>query len=1599
MSLDVAGELRRARQSLLDLSTSNRLLSLPKPGGTARIVAVHDEKASEVFRLLVDEKRALSFLDDPAQTAAETARQRSKTGPSGDMTDDPDTDGESLPQPQENGEGEGAAARHRDTRLQTALPSGRLQKRLFDLAYDARLLLEEQGVNILYFAMGALRWREADASDIERRAPLLLVPVQLERRGAGSRFAMSWTEEELVGNISLHLRLKNDFGIDLPPLPAPEEFDIVDYFAAVSRAIENQPSWSVTPDEMVLGLFSFAKYLMYRDLDADNWPPAAALGAHPFIAALLGEGFPGAEPSFAGEERIDIELTPERLAHVVDADSSQTIAIERVRRGESLVVQGPPGTGKSQTIANIIAAAVCDGRKVLFVAEKMAALEVVKRRLDQVHVGDACLELHSHKANKRTLLAELRRTLELGRPVGAPDHGFFGRLQAVRTELNAVPAGLNEPQAPSGVTPQAAMGHLFRLRDRAMACRGLQLRGAESWTAREKADAGGIIRDLAARLERMGPADRHAWRGVERTDLIASDRAHLAADIGEARESLDRLVERACALAASLSQAAPACLADVARLVAMAEAVSAAPEADTAALASPVWADNLAALERLIAVGHTYHDARRAVGDRVPDAAWTTDLSIVRQAIAGAGHPLLAFLFDSGWRRAVRELASLVKEKLPREKAQRLALIDVLTKGRQALTEIDGGSQAGATAFGKLWAGAHSDWARLGAICDWVTKLPTLGLSAEFRAIYATLSDRPAVIALGAQADAACADMMHRLEGLAGLLQLDLVRAFGATLLKDVPLADLAARLAAWQGDPEGVDIWRGYRLQERRAIEAGLGDVAGHLASGALEPAAAIDVLDYLYYDALIRDFRRRLPVLTAFDGALHDGRIAAFREADLKRIGLAQLEAALAHYALIPRDAGGIGPMGILRREMEKKTRHLPIRRLMQEAGAAVQAIKPVFMMSPLSVAQFLPPGALAFDLLVIDEASQVEPVDALGAIARCNQIVVVGDQKQLPPTRFFARALDGGGGDEENGSAMADLESVLGLCAAKGLPSTMLRWHYRSRHQSLIAVSNRQFYDNRLFIVPSPVTGAAGRGLLFRHLPEGVYDRGGARDNKIEARAVAEAVIAHARAHPDKSLGVGTFSIPQRRAILDMLELLRRQNPDVEPFFAQAGAEPFFVKNLENIQGDERDVILISVGYGRDRDGYLAMSFGPLNAEGGERRLNVLITRARERLEVFSGLRADDIDLERARSAGVAAFRLFLQYAERGVLDVALQSGRDVESPFEQQVMAMLQREGWEVHAQVGIAGFFIDLAIVDPNLSSRYLLGIECDGATWHSSRSARDRDRLRQLVLERHGWTLYRIWSTDWWQRPEEQFRRLVARLEALKAASAAECAEMRAAREAVDPVPPPRLHRIDEEQEEPNVPIYVESAFAVPAGELTDMPAARLAEYVGRVIATEGPIARDEIVTRLRDLWGYRRAGSAIRAAVEAATETVLHAGGCATEGEFLWRADQPVQVRDRSAVQQESLRRPENLPPPEIRAAVLQILERNLGAGDAELPRAVATLLGVSSAPAAFRELVTAAIDCLAGEGQIERHADHWRLRAANVASDAGAERAASIS
>jgi very-short-patch-repair endonuclease len=717
----------------------------------------------------------------------------------------------------------------------------------------------------------------------------------------------------------------------------------------------------------------------------------------------------------------------------------------------------------------------------------------------------------------------------------------------------------------------------------------------------------------------------------------------------------------------------------------------------------------------------------------------------------------------------------------------------------------------------------------------------------------------------------------------------------------------------------------------------------------------------------------------LAEFDGKSHGQVVEEFRRLDLRRIELARAEVALAHHERIPTGSSGIGELGVLKWEMEKQRRHKPIRQLLREAGHAVQQIKPVFMMSPISIAQYLQPGILGFDLLLIDEASQVRPVDALGAVARSRQVVVVGDDKQLPPTRFFSKMIDDEEyADADEGAATAragDLESILGLCSSRGFPQRMLRWHYRSHHHSLIAVSNREFYDNRLYVVPSADRAVASQGLCFQHVPHGIFDRGGTATNREEARAVAQAVIEHVRRNPEQSLGVGAFSIRQRDIIQDELELLRREHDDLEWFFMPGKPDPFFVKNLENIQGDERDVIFISVGYGRDESGFMSMSFGPLSVEGGERRLNVLISRARQRCEVFSSITDDDIDLVRAKSRGAAAFKTFLRYARLGQMDIGVASDREFDSEFEAQVAASLSRLGYQVDPQVGVAGFFVDLGVYDQAQPGRYLLGIECDGAAYHASRSARDRDRLRQQVLEDRGWNIHRIWSTDWFRDPRGQLAKVVEAID-----------RARDGRET--PSPASQAHvplerdepNGDDGAEEPEIARPYEEAF-IPLPEapsLLELPRKELAKIAREIVKVESPIHQDEIARRMASFFGLKRTGARIVAAVQAALQEAVRRKWVEVEDAFYHlpgMADAPV--RNREGVLSASLRKPDMLPPREVRSALVHVIRSHIGAEADEAVVQTVRLLGFKATSGQLRQVVLQEVERLLASGQLSARND----------------------
>ena len=724
---------------------------------------------------------------------------------------------------------------------------------------------------------------------------------------------------------------------------------------------------------------------------------------------------------------------------------------------------------------------------------------------------------------------------------------------------------------------------------------------------------------------------------------------------------------------------------------------------------------------------------------------------------------------------------------------------------------------------------------------------------------------------------------------------------------------------------------------------------------------------------------FRER-PALAGFDGADHDKSVDMFRRLDVLHLKSNHAHIAAIHARSMPT-GGGSGEIGVLWRQFEKKKR-LSVRKLMESAGHAIQSVKPVFMMSPLSIANYIPPGCLTFDLVIFDEASQVKPVDALGAIARGKQVVVVGDDMQLPPTNFFESLVNQDESEDEDQPATSGIESILRLFRAQRAHERMLRWHYRSRHESLITVSNHLFYKDQLVVFPSPTRDRTSLGLVYRRIKDAHYDRSRTRSNPVEAKTVAAAVMEFAKTQmcfsQDRrdTLGVAAFSVAQMDAIQKQLELLRRSDPSCEEFFGYPPHEPFFVKNLENVQGDERDVIFISIGYARTVDGFLAMNFGPLNRDGGERRLNVLISRARKRCEVFTALGSEDIDVSRSPAAGVAALKTFLHYAETGKIETSVPTGRTPDSEFEEEVLRQLTALGHTVHPQVGCAGFFLDLGVVDPECPGRYLLGIECDGARYHSARSARDRDRLRQNVLEGLGWRIHRIWSTDWFRAPDAELRKVVGAIEAARIAGPPPPPPSPNVKQSEVDVPEPLVPRGEVTPQPSRTTPYQCAELWIPLSsiELHEIHPSQLAIFFAKVVEVEGPVHWKEVGRRIMAGARVQRMGARIEAAFKAGVEFGISQNLLVRKGEFLWRPnmDEPT-VRDRSNLPAMS-RRIEMVAPEEIRSAILLAIQESYGMPPAEVPGTVCRKLGFGHLSADLRSFIEPYRDALVQNGQIQQ-------------------------
>ncbi len=1542
----VQNKLDTARAELLDLGLRNPLINYKLL--KARGVEIVDESPPNVFQILVQDKKVMSFLPK----------------------DESEEDDLFLFEDEE----EYDSARYTDTKLQTRHTSNELQKRLLNTYYTARTALEEQGVTTLYLALGMLKWYEAESSEALRYAPLILIPVELSRTSVRANFRVQYTEEEIGTNLSLQEKLKVEFGIQLPDLPEADALDqsnILKYFEDVSETIRNCNRWSVDDSAIKLGFFSFAKFLMYCDLDVNNWPDNS-LPEHPILqSVLLTSGFDEPKPSIDDSiSNIDEHLTPTNTYHVVDADSSQALAIHDVSQGRNLVIQGPPGTGKSQTITNLIAAAIAEGKRVLFVAEKMAALEVVKRKLDGIGLGNACLELHSHKMNKKAVVDELKRILDISKPQMIDREQELESLLNDRNRLNSYCEAVNKPIGESGITPYQVYGKLLVVQRNLS---GKELPTLESnkfqHSASEFRKGLDITEEFQTLLKRMGVPNEHPFWGSCCKVFLPIDREPLKQAAAGARETVMGLKNSSEQLAQCLKLMVPDTCKEVENLIRAALRALDAPDLSGVAVQSTAWKTYSNDFEVGLNAGERLSELHNAHDDILIREAWQQDVLEIRKILAAYGDKWWRIL-SGKFRRAHNELKGLCSRQLPKAHDARLHIVDAILEAQRELPHFERIQEISQESFGTHWHGHSSDWNQLRGIVQYLSALHESVTNSELpEALVAYLATNPnfeTLKGLLATVEEHQRNYPNHLQVVIDKIQLDEKVRFGSDNgLKQLSFAEQAKIFKCWETESDSLLDMVSYNHLTDALTDSGFAEIVKVANVWQDAGECLSDILEHAWYSAKIEIAMQERSVLAGFSSDTHQHIVERFKKLDCSSLEYNKTKVAYEHWKHLPQSETSSGQLGLLKREFQKKKRHLPIRQLMTRAGNAIQAIKPIFMMSPLSVATFLPPNSVDFDLVVFDEASQVKPVDAFGAIIRGKQTVVVGDSEQLPPTSFFDKHIGDDTDTEDTEEDLpGDTESILGLFSAQNAPERMLRWHYRSRHPSLIAVSNYVFYKNRLIIFPSPDAAREKVGLVYHHLPDTAYDRGGSRSNPKEAQIVAERVMEHARTRPDLTLGVATFSTAQMQAVQDQLELLRREDSSVEQtFFNAHPEEPFFIKNLENVQGDERDVIFISVGYGRDIKGKITMNFGPLNKKGGERRLNVLITRAKQRSEVFTNLTADDIDPGPTNPSGVVALKRYLKYAQTDELDdIPESNGRSPDSPFEVEVAEALRGCGYKIDYQIGIAGYFIDLGVKDPERPGRYLLGIECDGATYHSAQSARDRDRIRQNHLEDLGWRIHRIWSTDWFRSPDSELKKAAEAIEAAKAHTPF----------AIDQTPETNDHDSNEDKDKSETEVGVtdgptpepksnslaekyklaELTISTNGLDLHAVPPNTMAKWIQQIVEIESPVHLKEIAKRITSAAGLKKVGNRIQEAVENAARAAARSEDIQIKETSLfekflyWTGQKKITVRDRGELPNAS-RKFQLIAPEEIQEAIKLVVSESCGIERDDLPHATCRLFG----------------------------------------------------
>ncbi|HRU98082.1 MAG TPA: DUF4011 domain-containing protein [Ruminococcus sp.] len=1472
-----------------------------------------------------------------------------------------------------------AESEFKSRRIRTFLSESELDKIMKKLVRMAKVSIEENGANTIYIAMGFLRWYETDKSDKARYAPLVLVPVDIIRKVQDKSYSIKVRDEDTQVNITMLEMLRQFFGININGLdPVPEDENGVNLqliFNTIRQGIMAKNRWDIEEYAFV-GQFSFTRFIMWNDIRNR----ADELAKNKVVASLI-----SGKTEWEGENidmsplSLDNKIAPTDLAVPVAADSSQLAAVYAANSGNSFVLHGPPGSGKSQTITNMIANALHHGKTVLFVAEKMAALEVVEKRLNKIGLGPFCLELHSNKAQKRAVLKQLEETLNVGK-VKEP-----GEYKAQADKISELRAELN-----------GTMEEIHKVRSYGMSLYDAAVRYEQS------KEYGGKFSFSRSQLDLMNETTYSGWKGqlesltaagaefgdvtstplkyCRLTECTPETRDAVAAALDEFKgnvASASGHTTELCGITGSDKLSLSQCMAVSEILTDALGDGYILPQV----VSGGDWDIRREQADKLIESGRGLKEVRGEVLDKFENTVLAYDVNgaLVNWKTAQSKWFLPKFFKT---KKLVKELAAhakasvtVTKDNIAEHYVKLNRLGELSNVIKNAPTELTG-------IFGAIWNGEETDWDMASRAVELSQglrdKLNASTLAPEAKKKLAEYVTQHFGTPSDKQSNKSAVEKLTEDNGRLGRTVETLSEKFridcdaftqGENWAEDAVTAADGIISALPQ-----LKEWTGIVTLSEKLNEMGIGNVADNYLSGKVKTSELISSFDSDLCRALVTDTISTVPALAKFQGALFEETIRKYGEVldKFSTLTINELVAELSAKIPTPGSSAASSEIGILQKAIKSNGRMMSIRKLFDSIPNLLRRMCPVMLMSPISVAQYIDPSYPKFDLVIFDEASQLPTCEAVGAIARGENVIVVGDPKQLPPTSFFSSNQT----DEEN-YEKEDLESVLDDCLALSMPQQHLLWHYRSRHESLIAYSNAKYYENKLFTFPSPDDRKSM--VSWVHV-DGYYDKSSTRTNKAEAKAIVEE-IARRLEDPQlrkQSIGVVTFSLPQQNLVDDMLTDAFRERPELETW-ANEQYEPILIKNLENVQGDERDVILFSIGYGPDKEGKVSMNFGPLNRDGGWRRLNVAISRSKCEMIVFSVITPDMIDLSRTRSDGVEGLKGFLEFAAKGRSALAIKGNTaSGGNGFESVVAEELKKRGYSADTLVGCSNYKVDVAVVNPDDPEKYILGINCGGKSNYINGTSKDRHISQAGVLEGLGWNVMNVYILDWLDNKEKTVKKIEdAVAEALERYRHPETAPKAEEK--------PKQELVFEKEEvselsdlcDKYVPFKVKSYGK--STTFTDANSAKILACVRDILQAEAPISRNALTKKVYACFDVPRASASSKKLVE---EAVSRSGAKITsagENEFLWLADQSPERFDkcRAVCSDENKRNMDDIAPEEIAVGIKLIMSRQVSMTREDLIRETAHLFGFARVSPTIETAVSLGIRSAKNSGYIDLSED----------------------